>query len=137
MENYVEIATSMPIEISLPHGVVVPDTGVTTRKTEILLTASELEQVKKALESGMKLIQTRLNRTKKSMKRCTTTIEQNTVNSVLDKAERCKPVQVYPLEVLGVELEAIIYCLKRSRNSKSKDVQQLIASLSAYFDYEG
>ncbi len=135
MENYVE--TSMPIEISLPRGVVVPDTGVTSRKTEILLTASELEQVKKSLESGMKLIQTRLNRTKKPMKRCTTEIEGNTVLSAMSKAERCKPVQLYPLEVLDVELEAILYCLERSKNSKSKDVQQLIASLSAYFDYEG
>lgn len=135
MENYVE--TSMPIEISLPRGVVVPDTGVTSRKTEILLTASELEQVKKSLKSGMKLIQTRLNRTKKPMKRCTTEIEENTVLSAISKAERCKPIHLYPLEVLDVELEAILYCLERSKNSKSKDVQQLIASLSAYFDYEG
>lgn len=64
MENYVEIETSMPIEISLPRGVVVPDTGVTARKTELLLTASELEQVITALEHGKRLIRTRLNRTK-------------------------------------------------------------------------
>lgn len=66
-----------------------------------------------------------------------TEIEGNTVLSVLSKAEQCKPVQIYPLEVLGVELEAIVYCLERSKNSKSKNVQQLIASLYSYFDYEG
>ena len=101
------------------------------------LTAAELEQVRTSLEHGKRLIQTRLTRTKKSTKQCITTIEQNAVNSVLDKAERCKPVKMYPLEVLGVELEAIIYCLEHSKNSKSKDVQQLIAFLSEYFDYEG
>lgn len=137
MENYVEIETSMPIEISLPRGVVVPDTGVTARKAEILLTASELEQVRTALEHGKRLIQARLTRTKKPMKRCTTEIEGNVISSVMEKTEHCKPVQRYPLEVLGVELEAIIYCLERSKNSKSKEVQQLIAFLSAYFDYEG
>ena len=137
MENYVEIETSMPIEISLPRGVVVPDTGVTARKTELLLTASELEQVITALEHGKRLIRTRLNRTKKPMKCCTTEIEGNVISSVMEKTEHCKPVRLYPVEVLSAELEAIIYCLERSKNSKSKDVQQLIASLSAYFDYEG
>lgn len=125
------------LEISLPQGVVVPDTGVTARKAEILLTASQLEQVRTALEHGKRLIQTRLNRTKKPMKRCTTEIEGNVISSVMEKTEHCKPVQLYLVAVLSTELEAIIYCLEHSKNSKSKDVQQLIASLSAYFDYEG
>lgn len=137
MENYVEIETSMPIEISMPQGVIVPDTGTTVRKAEILLTSSELEQVRAALEHGKQLIQTRLTRTKKPMKRCTTEIEGNVISSVMEKTEHCKPVRLYPVEVLAAELEAIIYCLERSKNSKSKDVQQLIASLSAYYDYEG
>ena len=137
MGNYVEIETSMPIEISLPRGVVVTDTGVTARKAEILLTASELEQVRTALKHGKQLIQTRLIRTKKPMKRCTTEIKGNVISSVMEKTEHCKPVKLYPVEVLSTELEAIIYCLERSKNSKSKDMQQLIASLSAYFDYEG
>ena len=137
MGNYVEIETSMPIEISLPRGIVVPDTGITARKAEILLTASQLEQVRTALEHGKRLIQTRLTRTKKPMKRCTTEIEGNVISSVIEKTERCKPIQLYPVEVLAAELEAVIYCLERSKNSKSKDVQQLIASLYAYFDYEG
>ena len=131
MENYVEIETSMP------QGVVVPDIGVTARKAEILLTAYQLEQIRTALEHGKQLIQTRLTRTKKPMKRCTTEIEGNVISSVMDKTEHCKPLQLYPVEVLAAELEAIIYCLERSKNSKSKNVQQLIASLSAYFDYEG
>lgn len=136
MENYVEIETSMPIEISLPQGVVAPDNGVPAYNTKLYLTAAQLEQVRTALEHGKRLIQTRLNRTKKSTKRCTTTIERNVVNSVLDKTERCKPVQVYPLEVLGVELETIIYCLEHSKTSKGKNVQQLIDFLSEYFNYE-
>ena len=71
------------------------------------------------------------------MKRCTTEIEGNVISSVIEKTERCKPIQLYPVEVLAAELEAIIYCLERSKNSKSKDVHRLIASLYAYFDYEG
>lgn len=134
MNNY---ETNLSIKKSLPQGVVAPDNGVPAYSVKLPLTAAELDQVKTALEHGRRLIQTRLTRTKKSMKQCITTIEQNAVNSVLDKAERCKPVQMYSLEVLGVELEAIIYCLEHSKNSKSKDVQQLIAFLSEYFDYEG
>lgn len=133
MNNY---ETNLSIKKSLPQGVVAPDNGVPVYSVKLPLTAAELEQVRTALEHGRRLIQTRLTRTKKSMKQCITTIEQNAVNSVLDKAERCKPVQMYPLEVLGVELEAIIYCLEHSKNSKSKDVQKLIAFLSEYFDYE-
>ncbi len=135
MADYFE--TSIPIEISLPQGVIAPDNGVPAHKVKVQLTAAELDQVRTALEHGKRLIQTRLNRTKKPFKRCTTEIEGNTVLSVLSKAEQCKPVQIYPLEVLGVELEAIVYCLERSKNSKSKNVQQLIASLYSYFDYEG
>lgn len=135
MENYVQ--SSMPIKITLPQGVIAPDNGVPAHNVKLHLTAAELEQVRTALEHGKRLIQTRLNRTKKPFKRCTTKIEGNTVLSVLSKAEQCKPVQIYPLEVLGVELEAIVYCLERSKNSKSKNVQQLIASLYSYFDYEG
>ncbi len=134
MENYVQ--SSMPIKITLPQGVIAPDNGVPAHKVKVQLTAAELEHVRTALEHGKQLIQTRLNRTKKPLKRCTTKIEGNTVLSVLSKAEQCKPVQIYQLEVLSVELEAIVYCLERSKNSKSKDVQLLIASLSAYFDYE-
>lgn len=134
MNNY---ETNLSIKKSLPQGVVAPDNGVPAYSVKLPLTAAELEQVRTALEHGRRLIQTRLTRTKKSTKQCITTIEQNAVNSVLDKAERCKPVKMYPLEVLGVELEAIIYCLEHSKNSKSKDVQQLIAFLSEYFNYEG
>lgn len=134
MNNY---ETNLSIKKSLPQGVVAPDNGVPVYSVKLPLTAAELDQVKTTLEHGRRLIQARLTRTKKSMKQCITTIEQNAVNSVLDKAERCKPVQMYSLEVLGVELEAIIYCLEHSKNSKSKDVQQLIAFLSEYFDYEG
>lgn len=129
MENY--------FEISLPQGVIAPDNGVPACNVELLMTAAQLEQVRIALEHGKRLIRTRLIRTKKPMKRCTTEIEGNVISSVMEKTEHCKPVQLYPVEVLAAELEAIIYCLGRSKNSKSKDVQQLIASLSAYFDYEG
>lgn len=101
------------------------------------MTASQLEQVRTALKHGKRLIHTRLTRTKKPIKRCTTEIEGNVISFVMEKTEHCKPVKLYPVEVLAAELEAIIYCLGRSKNSKSKDVQQLIASLSTYFDYEG
>lgn len=129
--NYYE--TNLPLKISLPQGVVAPDNGVPTYNVKLPLTAAQLEQVKTALEHGQRLIQTRLTRAKKPMKRCTTEIEGNVISSVLDKAERSKPVQLYPLEVLDGELETIIYCLEHSKNSKSKEVQQLIAFLSQYF----
>ena len=135
MENYVQ--ASIPIEITLPQGIIAPDNGIPAHNVKLHLTAAELEHVRTALEHGKQLIQTRLTRTKKPMKRCTTEIEGNVISSVMEKTEHCKPVQLYPVEVLAAELEAIIYCLERSKNSKSKDVQQLIASLSAYFDYEG
>lgn len=134
MKEYFE--ASMPIEVTLPQGVIAPDSGVPAQNVEILLTASQLKLVKSALEHGKRLIRTRLNRTKKPLKRCTTEIEGNVISSVMEKTEHCKCVQRYPIEILDVELEAIIYCLEHSQNSKSKDVQQLIASLSAYFDYE-
>lgn len=130
--NYYE--TNLEVKISSPQGVIAPDSGVPAYNSQLPLTAAQLEQVKSALKHGKQLIQTRLNRTQKSTKQHTTVIEQNAVNSVLDKAERCKPVQLYTLEVLGVELEVIIYCLEHSKNSKSKEVQQLIAFLSQYFD---
>lgn len=128
--------TNLSLKISLPQGVVAPDNGVPEFNLKLPLTASQLEQIKTALEHGQRLIQTRHNRTKKSRERYTTTIEQNAAKSVLDKIERCKPEQVYCLETFGVELETIIYCLKRAKNSKSKDVQQLIAFLSEYFYFE-
>lgn len=128
--------TNLPIKISLPQGVVAPDNGIPAYNFNLLLTAAQIEQVKTALEHGQRLIQTRLARTKKSKNRFEATIEQNTVNSALDKAKRCKPVQRYSLEVLSVEVEAIIYCLEHSKNSKRKDVQQLIAILSEALECE-
>lgn len=136
MKNYAEAETPKLIEMSSPQGIIVPDIGVIAYKVEILLNASQLKLVKSALEHGKRLIQIRLARTKKPRKRCTTEIEGNVISSVMEKTELCKCVQRYPLEVLDVELEAIIYCLEHSQNSKSKDVQQLINALSAYFDYE-
>lgn len=125
--------------ITYPQGLIVPGNGTTTVKTEILLTASELEQVRAAIEHGKHLIQIRLSRTKKSFKRYTTTIEQNTINSVLYKVEHSKPLQLYPVELLADETAAVIYCLEHTRNSKSKDVQQLIHTLNSYLtqDCEG
>lgn len=126
------------IKVAYHAGVIVPSSGTPSTKKEILLTASELKQVRAALEKGKKLVQTRLERTKKSFKRYSTTIEQNAINSALYKTDHCKPVQLYPVAMLEAETEAIIYGLEHIKNNKSKEAQQLISKLSSYiYECEG
>jgi|GEM_PF-4668534 len=129
--------TNVSLEISLPKGLIAPDNGIPAQNIKLYLPVSELEQIKSALKDGERVIQTRLNNIKRDHYRCKAQIDENTVISVLNKVKRAKPEQVYSLEILEVELEAVIYCLKHSKNSKSKRIRATIDFLSSYFDCEG
>ena len=120
---------NLPKEITLPQGVVSLDPTKPARKIIVHLTYSDLERVKKALTNREKAVSTRLDNLKRNYSRINALFERKILTSTLEKAGQVKPVQSYPLEVYDFELQAIVYCLGRSK-SKSKDMKQLINWLS-------
>ncbi|MDE5576133.1 MAG: hypothetical protein K2J11_01925 [Oscillospiraceae bacterium] len=119
----------MPKELTLPQGDVSLDPDKPARKFIVHLTNADMEQVKKALTNRKKTVSTRLENLKRNSNRINTLFEFKILTSVLKKARRIKPVLSYPLEVFDFELQAVVYCLGRSK-SKSKDMKQLINWLS-------
>lgn len=120
---------NLPKEMILPQGVISLDPAKPARKFIVHLIHADLEQVKKALKNREKAVSTRLDNLKRDSSRINTLFERKILTSTLEKAGQVKSVQTYPLEVYDFELQAIVYCLSRSK-SKSKDIKQLIDFLS-------
>lgn len=118
------------ITIEVPKGNLTTMSSGTVAKITMFLEASDMEQVKVALNKGKRLIETRLNRTKNSFKGMHTETELNNVNSALTKAENAKPKVLYPVELLTCEVETLIYSLEHMKNCNSKAIKCLIDELN-------
>lgn len=124
------------LQIELPDNLLVPDYGEPSIKFTLGLSRSELEQVKTALSNGRRTAEHRLGRTKDLVKRHCTGTDINNIDSVIYKADKCRPQTVYPLELHTSELEAVLYWLEHTKGSKSRERKELIKMIHTALNME-